>query len=486
MLMSAITTGSLLTTVISVAYLLTTLGIVALIVMENRNPLKSLAWITVLLLLPVVGIVLYLFFGRSLRNHRMISRRRRRKLLVQDRADAHCPIPEGLTPESRQLITMARAMGCSPFFDGNNAEIFIDGRSKFEALKRDLSQASEYILLQYYIFDNDLLGNAISDILIERARAGVKVRVIYDDLGSLSVKNSFFERMSAAGVDVHPFFRLTFPHFASRANWRNHRKLVVIDGHTGYIGGMNIADRYVDGGKDFDLWRDIHLRVTGPAVSALHYSFGVDWNFMGQPLIPEKAVPAPAPAPERQETVGNVGMQLVTGGPTNQWSVLGYLFIKAIATARKRVFIQTPYFLPSEGLLNALQVAALSRIDVRIMMPLRSDSRLLTYASRSFVAECLRAGIKIYFFREGMLHSKMAVIDDEISTVGSTNFDFRSFEHNFEGNMLCYSEEMNRRLRRVFEADMRHSDRILFHHWRRRPLGERIAESVLRLISPIL
>lgn len=477
----ALNSLTLIGSIIAIAYAMLVVAVVALIVMENRNPLKSLAWITVLLLFPAVGLLLYLFFGRSLRNQRMISRRRRRKLLKADNS-ASDPFPAGLSPEARTLVTVARSLNGTRFHAGNTAEVFADGHSKFEALKRDLRQARDYILLQYYIFDDDTIGREIKQILMERARSGVKVYVIYDDLGSLAVKNRFFREMEEAGVEVSPFFKLTWPHLASRANWRNHRKLCVIDGNIGYIGGMNIADRYIDGGKNFASWRDTHLRIVGPAVATLQYSFAVDWNFIGRELI---LLP---PSAEAAATDGKeaVGMQLITGGPTDRWSNLGYWFIKAIANARKRVWIQTPYFLPSEGLLNALQVAALARIDIRVMVPVRSDSTMLTFATRSFVEECLRAGIKFYFYQAGMLHSKMIIIDDDIATIGSTNFDFRSLEHNFEANMILYSPSLNRTLQKIFEEDCAKSERIMAPVWRKRPIRHKITESVLRLLSPIL
>lgn len=472
---------TLLGSILTIAYVLLVAAVVALIVMENRNPLKSLAWITVLLLFPVVGLLLYLFFGRSLRNRRMISRRGRRKLLKADNR-ASDPFPTNLSAEARTLATVARSLNGTRFHAGNTAKVFADGHSKFESLKHDLQEAKEYILLQYYIFDDDNLGREIKQILMERARSGVKVFVIYDDLGSLSVKNRFYREMEQAGVEVSPFFKLTWPHLASRANWRNHRKLCVIDGKTGYIGGMNIADRYIDGGEKFDSWRDTHLRITGPAVTTLQYSFAVDWNFIGRELI----LLPPSAEPHVIDGKEAVGMQLITGGPTDRWSNLGYWFIKAIANARKRVWIQTPYFLPSEGLLNALQVAALARIDIRVMVPVRSDSKMLTFATRSFVEECLRAGIKFYFYQAGMLHSKMIIIDDDIATIGSTNFDFRSLEHNFEANMILYSPSLNRNLRNLFEEDCQKSERIVGHIWRKRPVHHKITESVLRLLSPIL
>lgn len=467
-----------------VAYAGTILSIVGIIVSENRNPVKSLAWVTVLLMFPIGGIVLYVFFGRSIKNTRMISRRNRRRLRELTMPEVCEPDFKGMPAETRQQIQLAQSLTGSAFYGGNDVEIF-DGGEKFEALERDIAGAREYINLQYYIFADDATGRRIADALMERARAGVKVRVIYDHIGSIATKNSFFRSMREAGIEVYPFFRVAFPPFATRINWRNHRKLVVIDGTVGYIGGMNIADRYTDGGKRFAGWRDTHLRITGPAVGALQYSFAVDWRFMGRELI-EEGVAGAGAAGGVAATPGDAGMNLLTCGPTSEWSNISYMLLKAIGNAKKRVWVQTPYFLPTESLLKGLQAAALSRVDVRVMMPRRSDSAILTYASRSYVQECLRAGVKIYFYDGGMLHSKVVVVDDDFSSVGSANIDFRSFEHNFEANMMIYSPSVNSRLRGRFEDDQARSERVRGAEWRRRPVMHKALESIVRLMSPVL
>ncbi len=463
-------------------YFATTITIIGVILSENRNPLKSLAWVTVLFLLPIFGIILYLFFGRSIKNKRMISRRNRRKLRKYEHSPNVDKRSLSLTEESMQMINLAGTLAASPFYPDNSVEIFTDGASKFEALKRDLRNARHSINLQYYIFEDDAIGREICDILIERHNAGVEVRVIYDHVGSFNVKSSFFKKMKRAGINAYPFLKVSFPQFGTRINWRNHRKICVIDGSIGYIGGMNIADRYIDGGKNFDCWRDTHLRLTGPAVRALRYSFAIDWNFMGQPLLENDTDHVYTP----EVDAPRAGIQLLTSGPTSQWSNIAFMFHKAIAGAKKRVYIQTPYFLPTEGLLKALQVAALAHVDVRVMMPRRSDSKMLTYASSSYIAESLQAGIKIYFYEAGMLHAKTMIIDDEFSSVGSTNFDFRSFECNFESNVFIYSTEVNERLYDIFKKDLERSTRVTPFEWRKRPYKQKIAESIVRLLSPIL
>lgn len=462
-----------------VAYAITIVSIIGIVISENRNPVKSLAWVTVLLLLPMLGIVLYLFFGRNIRNQRKLSRRYRRRLKKRAPRSNIVFRELKLSPESLQQIRLAHALGGAQIYDASKIDVFTNGEDKFRRLKADLISAKNYINLQYYIFENDKIGTEISDILIERAKAGVKVRVIYDHVGSFTVKSRFFKRMREAGILIYPFFKVTFPQLGTRINWRNHRKLCVIDGKIGYLGGMNIADRYIDGGKKFASWRDTHVRVEGTVVSALQYAFAVDWHFMGQPLIEEDVVCDTASG-------GDVSVQMLTSGPTSQWSNISMMFHKAICNAKRRIYIQTPYFLPTDSLLKGLTTAALSGVDVRIIIPRRSDSHLLDNASASYISECLRAGIKIYFYEAGMLHSKLIIIDDDFVTVGSTNFDFRSFEHNFEGNLFFYSYDFNSKMREIFKADLANSSRVLPEQWRRRPLLRRALESIERLLSPIL
>ena len=465
--------------ILNILYALTILGIIAVVVSENRNPVKSLAWVTVLLVVPVVGLVLYIVFGRNIQNKRIISRRNRRKLRRLGAGGGTDPAKIEDAGAVMPQINLAYALCGSHYYEGNDVGIFDNGQEKFDALLADIAAARSYINMQYYIIVNDNIGIRVMEALMERARAGVKVRLIYDHVGSFKLSNRYLRRLKEAGVEAYPFFKVVFPPFGTRINWRNHRKIVVIDGKVGYIGGMNVADRYVDGGKLFDVWRDLHLRVEGPAVFALQQSFAVDWNFMGQPPLEE--------GPLATAVKGHsVGMQLVTGGPTTQWLNMTLVFQQAIARARKCIYIQTPYFIPSEGLVHALQVAALSKVDVRLMIPRRSDSDMLRWASFSYVQECLRAGIKVYLYEKGMLHSKAIIIDDDFCTVGSTNFDFRSFEHNFEANMLIYSTDFNARMKALFVRDMRDSRRVTSSAWRHRPWREKALESVMRLFSPIL
>lgn len=473
--------ADILYSVLMVLYFITVLTVIVVILSENRNPVKSIAWVLVLVLLPIAGLVIYLIFGRSLKGMRLISRSHLRELRrLNDFPDV---IGEdlSLSTDSRQLITLTNKLVGPHLFVGNQIDVFTTGHDKFESMKRDIAAARDYIHVQYFIIENDATGSELVQLLMDKAREGVKVRLLYDYVGSFYVGSRVLKQMREAGIEVHPFLRLTFMQFALRVNWRNHRKIVVIDGNVGYVGGMNVADRYVVGDKKWLPWRDTHLRITGEAVAALQYSFAIDWDFTTRELLtsPTMHYAEPPATPDYM-------VQMMSSGPTNRWSNISFVFLKAIALAKHSVYIQTPYFLPSDSLLKALQSAALSGIDVKVMIPRRSDSWMLRLATRSYIKECLLAGIKIYFYEPTIMHAKVVIVDDEFVTTGSTNFDFRSFEHNFEFNALIYSKEFNQKMKGIFEADMEQCTRLLLSKWKQRPLVQKVLESIIRLISPIL
>ncbi|MBS7347538.1 MAG: cardiolipin synthase [Muribaculaceae bacterium] len=461
-------------------YILTIASCIVVILKENRNPIRSISWIIALIFLPVIGLVFYIFFGRSLRGQRMISRMNKQKMITNMAPKLVDLNSLNLSRPERNLVKLARNISSSFYTVNNRIKIFTTGREKFASLKKDLNEARRSIYLQYYIFMDDNLGQDIAELLIRKAKEGVDVKVIYDHVGSFSASKKFFQMMREGGVETHPFFKVTFPHFANRVNWRNHRKIVIIDEEIGYIGGMNIADRYVVKGDIGKVWRDTHFRVEGDIVQSLLFSYVVDWNFRNQTY--------PMHFPKLVETTirSDVGMQLVTSGPTSQWDNIALCYLKAISSATKCIYVQTPYFLPTDALMHALEAASLSKIDVRIMIPRRSDSDLLRYASFSYLTQCLKAGIKVYLYNPGMLHAKAMMIDDNIVTAGSANFDFRSFENNFECNLWIYDREVNKQMREIFFQDMAHCTKLTYTTWHRRPLIQRSIESVIRLISPIL
>jgi len=468
-----------LTITLIVLYCITITGLVLLILLENRNPLKTIPWVIVLIFVPGIGLLIYYFFGRDNRRLRIVSRRMYKRFKKQVRIEYQ---PQDVSIIPKEYLPLAKLLNngnYSAISNGSHLSIFTTGKAKFDALLADIVHAHHHIHLQYYIFENDTIGNKVKETLIKKAHEGVKIRVLYDDVGSWNVKNSFFKEMRAEGIEVYAILQVAFPLFTSKVNYRNHRKVVVIDGKTGYMGGMNIADRYVYGNK-LGIWRDTHFRVTGPGVYGLQASFILDWYAISNQLLK-----GPNYYPVLQNLTDTM-MQVVVSGPTNQWQTLMQAFNFCISNAKKYIYIQTPYFLPTEALNLALQTAALGGIDVRLMIPKHSDTLSAKMATFSYVDNMLKAGVKVYLYTQGFLHSKLLLIDDMVSCVGSSNFDFRSFEHNFEINAFVYQKEFSLKLKAMFMQDMRDCEMISYAVWRKRPIAVRLAESFMRLFAPLL
>ncbi len=450
---------------------------VVVVITDNRNPIKALPWIVVLLFVPIVGLVLYIFLGQNLSKKRIINRRTRKRITTQlEERDplAQLSISERHRPLSEFLRNTLHAI---PQY-GSEIEIFTDGQSKFEALLQDIATAREHIHLQYYIFDGDTIGTRLRDALIAKCREGVEVRVLYDDVGCSGVRGSFFEPLRRAGGEVYGFLNVRFPLLTSKVNYRNHRKIVVIDGRVGYFGGMNVADRYLFGTKKRG-WRDTHFRVEGSGALGLQVSFLSDWSATTKRSLDDaKYFPA-------SSTVTNSIMQVFGAGPFGQWRVLLQAQSYAIARAKERIWLQTPYYLPTEMINSSLLTAALSGVDVRLMIPSHSDSKMIDLASHSYIAPLIQAGGKVYLYEGKFLHSKMMIVDSDLALVGSSNVDFRSFEHNFEINAFIYDELFTERLSAIYEQDIASCDEVSAAVWFNRPRRKRLAESFMRLFAPL-
>ena len=462
-------------------YTLIVIIVMLKVLMDNREPSKTMAWMLVLWALPMVGIVLYFFFGQNTRKERLISQRsldqltKRSMLEFAEQRNLH--IPE----EHRTLMQLFKNQSMALPFKDNEIEVYTNGYEFFPGLLREIGKAKDHVHVEMFIFDDDALGNLIADTLIDKAQQGVEVRVIYDDVACWKVRNSFWERLRDGGVEVHAFMPVKFPAFTSKVNYRNHRKLIVIDGRAGFIGGMNIATRYVKGvGRP---WRDTHILVRGGAVYGIQRAFLVDWYFVDRTLIAGKRYyPAISPA-----LSNNCLAQVVTSGPITEWPDMMQGFVRVLLTARQYVYIETPYFLPSEPVLFAIRTAALAGVDIRLMLPQRTDSRLLDQASKSYVREILQAGAKIYFYDDGFNHSKFLVCDDSISTVGSSNIDFRSLEHNFESNIFFYDKGMALRMKKIYLEDEAHC--VLVDEagqLEKHGFFQLLWESILRMFSPLM
>ena len=455
------------------------IGTILVIVMDNRNPVKTLAWILVLIFLPVVGLVFYFFFGRSQRHERIIGKKVYGHLMKKPIAEYMAQPSARLPEDDKRIIDLFHNVNQSLPFEGNSIETFTSGDSFIQALLRELQQARQHIHIESYIFEDDAIGRMVRDVLIEKSRSGVEVRVIYDDVGCWHVPNRFFERMREAGIEVRSFLKVRFPHFTNKVNYRNHRKIIVIDGRAGFVGGMNLAERYVRG-FSWGIWRDTHLMLKGKAVHGLQTAFLLDWYFVDRTLI------SAAKYFPKLDNPGTSLVQIVTSEPVGPWREIMQGLVKAMSEARKYFYIQTPYFLPTEPMLVAMQTAALSGVDVRLMLPCRADSRLTHLASCSYLADVLRAGVKVYLYQKGFLHSKLMVSDDLLSTVGSTNMDFRSFEHNFEVNAFIYDTETALQMREIFLQDQRDCLPVSLKNWEKRSRSRKVAESTVRLLAPLL
>ena len=460
---------------LEIIYFLIVLSIIVKVVLENRNPLKTTSWILVLLLVPLIGILIYYIFGQDARQLRIISNKKYRMLKRRSsRQPTELPNEANQYPEYQSLVQLLNYRNEASLLQGSKIEVFTNGETKFDSFIKDIKKAKHHIHLQYYIFEDDNIGKTIQELLIEKSKEGIKVRVLYDDVANWKVKESFFREMEDAGVEVTAFLKVHFPLLTSKVNYRNHRKVVVIDGHIGYIGGMNIADRYLQSD-----WRDTHLRVEGRGVLGMQSAFLIDWYSSGKDLIS-----TPEYFPKLPAETGNL-MQIATGSPISPWRTLLHATIHIITRANRYVYIQTPYFLPEDSLVQALQLASLSGVDVRLMVPAKPDTPFVGTAARSYYAEMMKTGIKIYALKDAFLHAKMIVCDDFLSVIGSANMDFRSFEHNFEINAYIYDAKLAGQMKEIFFKDQEKCKQILLKEWNKRSFSSKLWESILRLFSPL-
>jgi len=466
------------------------LGLVFLLIFyERRDPARVIAWTILLLALPLIGFILYLLLGL----HYFRDRR------FQLKAKGDRELLQKIVTEQKRAIEVDRALEETPELDrfddlaqlllsensailtrGNHATVFTDGEAKFAALFEVIRSAQSSVHLEYYIIRNDDLGHRLIAALTEKAKQGVEIRFLHDDLGNNLPKRHYRELISAGGR-VSGFYRSPIPTVSLRVNYRNHRKLAVIDGRVGFIGGFNIGDEYLGKGR-LGHWRDTAVRIEGKGVAALQLRFLVDWKYSTNEelgLIP-KYFPDLPPATDGSR------IQVVSGGPDTYWNPTKEQYLKMIGLARKTFYLQTPYFIPDPSVLDALRVAALSGVDVRIMIPAKGDAPFVRFASRSFLGELLDAGAKGYLYTNGFLHAKTATVDDLCSSIGSTNWDIRSFRWNFESNAVIYSASFARQQRAIFEADLKDCTELTLADYRRRSVGEKFAEGFSRLFSGVL
>ena len=476
--------------ILAIIYYIIVVLTVIHVVMDNRQPAKTMAWALVIWFVPVVGIILYLFFGLNTRKERLVNQRQLDELSKRSMLgfveQQNLQLPE----EHKPVIDLFTGQSLSLPFQTDEVEVYTDGYQFFPALLKAIASARSHIHIDVYIIEEDPLGSLVADALIAKSREGVEVRLIYDDVGCWKVRHRFFERMREEGIEAVPFLPVRFPSFTSKVNYRNHRKMIVVDGQTGFIGGMNIALRYVS-----DDWRDTMVRVTGPGVYALQRAFLIDWYFVDRSLLNDRKYypnfnPSPIthhPSPITHHPSPRPLLQVVTSSPVVPYPEILQGYVRIIMAAHQYVFIETPYFLPNEPMLFALKTVAVAGVDVRILVPEKNDSRFVDWACRSYLREAVEAGVKVSLYKGGFLHSKLMVCDDSISTCGSTNVDFRSFENNFEANAFFYGEQTALRMKQVFLADEERSVQLASLSSRMKPkFIVRLFESLVRMLAPLM
>jgi cardiolipin synthase A/B len=458
--------------------------------LERRDAGATWAWLMVLVFIPVLGFIMYLVFGQNLTRKRLFQWDDMKKIGIEELIARQVKEIKGESfsfrdstiSTNKELIYMHLMNNEAVLTQDNDITVYTHGEDKFDALLKDINEAENHIHFQYYILRKDALGKRILSALTEKAKQGLKVRVLYDEMGSRTLNKRFFRELIKAGGEVEVFFPSRIPYINPRLNYRNHRKLVIIDGVIGYVGGFNVGDEYLGLNPRFGYWRDTHLRLEGSAVLAMQTRFILDWNQASASRdihLEHRYFPM-------AKFTGNAGVQIVTSGPDSEWEQIKNGYIKMISSAKESIYIQTPYFIPDASLLDSLRIAALSGIDVRIMIPNKPDHMFVYWATFSYIGEMLKAGARIFIYDNGFIHAKTIVVDSKTSSVGTANIDVRSFRLNFEVNAFIYDIELSRELGSIFLKDIHLCRELTMEDYLKRPLWIRFKESISRLLSPIL
>lgn len=474
-------------------YVIILILVILRVLYDTRSGTKTLAYIMFITFVPVVGMLFYFSFGINYRKRKLYSKKiildNKMRQEIRNRLFAYSGkvLNSGLVAEvHHNLVEFVRSSNGSPLTANNSVKLLLNGEEKFPELLQAIEAARSHIHLEYYIYEDDSTGQSIAQALIKKAEQGVEVRFMYDDFGSNGLKRAFIRKLEAAGIRTAPFYKIKLIALANRLNYRNHRKIIIIDGMTSFVGGINISDRYRNDkpGKSAVFWRDTHLMVDGPATSYLQYLFICDWNFCSNDGLTYEPSYFPPPSPTR--AIGKEIVQMVSSGPDSDLPVIFYSFLEAIGAATKRILITSPYFIPGESLMDALIIAAKGGLQVQVLVPWKSDSKLVNAAARSYYTELLKNGVQVFLYEKGFVHAKTMVIDDDLAIVGSANMDYRSFDLNFEVNALIYSREIAGQLEKAFKDDLEHASEINAVDWLDRPLYKHLWEKLLRLFSPFL
>jgi len=482
----------------TIILLLNIIFAISVVFYERRNAAVTWAWLMVIALIPLGGFFIYLVFGRDGRKHRVFAEKSQKDeemlvnyLEMEEHADVYWRrqtryvIQENImqmqgSEHMNDLVYLNFFSGNGAFSSNNKINLFHDGNSAFEALLADIAAAKHYVHIQYYIFRNDSTGKRLIAALAEKAAQGLEVRLLIDGIGNFANRPSLYRPLIEAGGQLGVFL----PPYFVRINFRNHRKIAIMDGTVGHLGGMNIGDEYLGLSRRFGFWRDSHLSMSGDGVHHLTLRFMMDWNF----CVPKKPIELNGryfPRPPYESGSG-IRMQVVCSGPDTRYPSILYGYNKMINEANSSIYIQTPYFVPDESMFVSLRMAALSGLDVRIMIPANPDHPFVYWAALSYLGDLLESGVRCYEYENGFLHSKVVMIDSKVCSIGTANIDVRSFKLNFESNAFIYDEETTIELEEAFMRDIADCRQLTLERYLARSNWTKVRESLSRLLSPLL
>ncbi len=463
---------------------------IVIIFFQRREPRSVWTWLLVLYALPIVGFILYLMIGQDMHKSKMFKLKEMEDELEaviksQEDSIARRKYKGGLEEagDYESLIIYNMESSNSLLTKNNDIKIITDGKEKFSKLQEDIKSAKKFIHIQYYIIRMDELFDHLKDMLLEKVKEGVEVRILYDSMGCKSVPKKYFKNLKSQGIQIAEFFPAFLGRLQLRVNYRNHRKIVVVDGEIAYIGGFNVGREYLGLDERFGYWRDTHLRIQGSAVPELQTRFILDWDYAAKENLFAQKMYYPKPSIPFS---GESQAQVISSGPDSTYHNIRNNFLRLIHSAKKYIYIQTPYFIPDESIMDALKMAAVAGIDIRIMIPCKPDHPFVYWATYSYIGEMIRAGGRCYAYNNGFLHAKGMIVDGKVMCFGTANMDIRSFKLNFEVNVIIYDGEASKKMEQIFISDLKKCSEITSHVYARRKIIVRVKEQFCRLLSPLM
>lgn len=463
------------------------LQLATIVILEFRRPEKAAAWLLIMFIVPFIGFVMYYFLAKEYQQRRIVRRRGTAPESTWLNAVRRCALvhrPEDMSnpafAHQERLFYMLQNVSLAPITSCNKTTVLSGGKMTFEAILQAMEQARHHIHLEYYTFRDDKIGRRFQEVMQRKAQEGVEIRLIYDGIGSYELKGGFLRELEKSGIQTHCFLPIRASFVNKRLNYRNHRKIVVVDGTVGFLGGINVGDEYLGENPKLGFWRDTHLQIEGDAVYYLQDIFMQDWWITAREKLYEKPYFPPHHGNYNEQ------VQIIASGPGNGMESIHEFVFTAIAVAKTRIYIETPYLIPDASILTGLKTAAISGVDVRLIIPQIADSQVVMHASLSYAEELLAAGVRIYRYQKGFIHAKVLIVDDLFASVGTANMDMRSFYSNFELNAVMFDSSAIRRLDEDFSRDLDNCKEISLYDFRQRPRTRKVAEVLARMLSPLL